>query len=84
MFLCAMEKTLQRLQTNSRILLVLHHACVVVLDKRVAHLLDMLDDRDTIRFLFLFLFFFPHRGIRGDKRAEYGQCEKNWKGIDGQ
>jgi len=47
MFLCAVEKTFERVETDRGVLLVLHHASVIVPDERITHLLDVLDDRDT-------------------------------------
>lgn len=47
MFLCAMEETFERIETDRGVLLVLHHAGIIVPDERIAHLLDVLDDRDT-------------------------------------
>ena len=47
MLLRAMEQALKGFQTDCGVLLVLHDTGVIILNKRIALLLDVLDDGDT-------------------------------------
>lgn len=50
MLLCAVEQPFERLEADSGVFLVFHHTGVIVLDERIAHLLDMFDDWHAIGF----------------------------------